>query len=359
MRMPIVPNIPELRIIDQILTCGPSISYIRLLFSHGILRSRAKTSPRLGHFVYQRLLMVVGLLLSASACSGCVSTLGGIIVAAPNVHKPQMLKSEDGRPLPESLLGVDDYFRVRVGPPAASLSVSVLEPHDAEEPPRGTILVLHGMGARSAWMHGKADALAAHGYRAVLVDLRGHGASSGSLLTYGLREARDLSYVVDELEARNLLSGRLGVMGISYGAASGLHLAAIDRRVAAVVAIAPFSDMRSEVSHYVRTIGLPGVGPFLAEETIQDAVDEAGEIGGFDPDRADAALAMRQTNAAVLLIHGRADLIIPDEHSQRLHEAAPDRSELMLLPASGHVTIWVDPLRRVRRASLRWFDEHL
>jgi pimeloyl-ACP methyl ester carboxylesterase len=125
------------------------------------------------------------------------------------------------------------------------------------------------------------------------------------------------------------------------------------------VAIAPFSDMRSEVSHYVRTIGIPGVGPFLSEEYIQAAVDEAGRINGFSPDRADAAIAIQYTDAPVLLVHGKADMIIPCSHSERLHAAAQNHSELLLMPGLGHVTVWVDPLGKVRRASEAWFDSHL
>jgi pimeloyl-ACP methyl ester carboxylesterase len=298
-------------------------------------------------------------LLVGLSSTGCISTLSNVIATAPNVRKPDSVLGTERPPLSESLLGIDDHFRVDVGPPPAKLSVSVIEPADRDTPPRGTIMVLHGMGARSAWMHGKASDFAAAGYRAVLVDLRGHGASTGDRLTYGLREAVDLVTVIDELEARGVLAGRLGVYGISYGATTAIHLAALDERVAAVVAVAPFSDMRSEVSHYVRTIGIPGVGPFLSEEYIQQAVDEAGRINGFSPDRADAAIAIQYTHAPVLLVHGKADVIIPPRHSERLHAAAPRDSKLLLMPGLGHVTVWVDPLGKIRRASQDWFDEFL
>jgi pimeloyl-ACP methyl ester carboxylesterase len=301
----------------------------------------------------------VALAAAMAMGSGCVSTLSNVIATAPNVRKPDVMLDGERAPLSESLLGVDDHFRVDVGPPPAKLSVSIIEPAEREQPPRGTIMVLHGMGARSAWMHGTASDFARAGYRAVLVDLRGHGASTGDRLTYGLREALDLTAVIDELAARRVLAGELGVYGISYGATTAIHLAGIDERVRAVVAVAPFSDMRSEVSHYVRTIGIPGVGPFLSEDYIQAAVDEAGRINGFSPDRADAAIAIQYTDAPVLLVHGKADMIIPCAHSERLHAAAPDHSELLLMPGLGHITIWVDPLGKIQRASEAWFERTL
>ena len=117
----------------------------------------------------------------------------------------------------------------------------------------------------------------------------------------------------------------------------------------AVVAVAPFSDMRSEVSHYVRTIGMPGVGPFLSEEYIQAAVDEAGRINGFSPDRADAAIAIQYTDAPVLLVHGKADMIIPCATASVYTQPRPITAELMLMPGLGHVTVWFDPLGKIER----------
>jgi alpha-beta hydrolase superfamily lysophospholipase len=71
--------------------------------------------------------------------------------------------------------GVDQQFQVKVGPPEASLSVSVIEPEGGIEQTKGTVLVLHGVHTRSFWMLRQVKDLAGAGYRAVLVDLRGHG----------------------------------------------------------------------------------------------------------------------------------------------------------------------------------------
>ena len=200
--------------------------------------------------------------------------------------------------------------------------------------------------------------VAAAGYRAVLVDLRGHGRSSGKWLTYGIRESRDLSQVIDALEDRGLVSGRLGVYGISYGATTAIHLAGRDPRIAATVAVAPFSTMRDEVPHYIRTI-LPGAGAALSDETCQEAIDEAGEAGRFDPDVASAVAAIRRTRAAVLILHGTNDWMVPHWHALRLRQAAPDRTRLVLIPGFGHVAIWFDPSGQVAEESRAWFDRYL
>ena len=247
---------------------------------------------------------------------------------------------------------------MKVRPPDAELSVSIVEPKTTAQPPRGTILVLHGVLARSAAMLPVARVMAKSGYRAVLADLRGCGRSTGKFMTYGVREAKDLSQLIDELKRRNLLAGPLGVYGISYGATTSIHLAAIDPRVKAVVAVEPFSDARDEIPHFGRVM-VPGLGVAIPEATYQRSLDEAGRIAQFDPDAADAAKAIRKTAAPVLIIHGTNDWVVPHRHSERLHAAAPDHSELVSVRWLGHVALWVDPGGRVAQRGRRWFDRWL
>ena len=302
--------------------------------------------------------VVLALLLASVAFEARgAQPLAEVIASVPNRINPW---AAEANPLPpiERLLGVDRQFWVNVGPPQASLSVSVVEPRDKSQSPRGTILVLHGVLDRSAVMLPAARKLAEEGYRAVLVDLRGRGRSTGKYMTFGLQEAKDLSQVIDSLESRALLAGRLGVYGISYGATTSIHLAAIDRRVRAVVAIEPFSTAREEVPHFARVVA-PGVGLLISDKTYQESLDEAGRIADYDPDEADAVKAIQRTSAPVLIMHGTNDWVVPHEQSERLHAAALDHSELELVPYLGHVTMWVDPGGHVADRTHDWFDRWL
>jgi pimeloyl-ACP methyl ester carboxylesterase len=249
-----------------------------------------------------------------------------------------------GQPEPPATAG---ELRVAVGPPAASIALEAVPPADGS-PPRATVFLLHGIRDRKESLRPWAAMLARAGYRAILVDLRGHGRSTGDVLTYGVVEAADLVQVLDALSGRGLVTGAVGVMGHSYGAATAIHWAGRDARVAAVVAVAPFASLRDVVPGYT-IVPLPP--PFVAR-----VIDRAGAMGDFDPDAASPLEAIARTRAPVLLIHGRADARIAPWHSERLHAAAPHRSELVLVDGAGHDDVTGAPGTRLAERSVAWFD---
>lgn len=237
---------------------------------------------------------------------------------------------------------IDRELHVPVGPPNATLRVLIKEPRpddaepDAAPPqPRGTVLVVHGWRAESIWIGHIGDALAQAGYRAVHVDLRGHGGSTGDAITYGVYESRDLIQVLDALHEHDLLQGPLGVWGVSMGGATAIQFAAKDSRVDAVVAVAPYTSMR-EVAPLVARRLLP-ILHLASDETLDRLVTEGAAAKGFDPDKADTLSAIQQLEAPVLIIHGKGDAIVPVEHGRRLFEAANGPCELVELDWAGHI----------------------
>lgn len=290
--------------------------------------------------------------------NGCTGWLARSIVWGPNTDKT-VNPTED--PSPEALarLGVDRQMRVDVGPPAASLHLFVIEPHGPAAATRGTVLVLHGINDRKDTMVGFARQLAGHGYRAVLVDLRAHGRSSGQWLSFGANESRDLSQVIDALQSAGLAAGPIGVFGPSFGGGIAVQLAGRDERVNAVVSVCGFTSMRDVTPGVVRMYA-PVVGWLLLDSSIQRAVTASGRIGGFDPDEANALAAIQRTRAQVLLIHGRDDVKIPPAHSDRLHAAAKDHSRLVILDGHDHDSILAgDSSGVVLRESVAWFGRWL
>jgi pimeloyl-ACP methyl ester carboxylesterase len=118
--------------------------------------------------------------------------------------------------------------------------------------------------------------------------------------------------------------------------------------------------MRDVTPRVVRLYAPWPVKWLLLDSSIQRAVTEAGRVGHFDPDDASALRAIQRTKAQVLLIHGKNDVKIPPSHSQRLHDAAPDHSRLVLLDGEDHDSILAgDAGGVVLREATAWFDEWL
>jgi alpha-beta hydrolase superfamily lysophospholipase len=227
---------------------------------------------------------------------------------------------------------------------------------DPDGPPRGTVFVLHGIRDSKRSQLETAQRLAHKGFRAVAVDLRCHGESSGEWLSYGVRESQDVVALADDLARRGLLHEPMGVVGFSYGAATAIQVGARDPRVRAVVAIAPFASLREVVPAYVDWM----LGPLAAgvpASWLTEMVDEAGEMAGFDPDEACPRCVASRLQAPLLLIHSRDDERIPFAHTEAVRAACASPAELMALDGPDHNATPAAP--GVAQAVDAWLVRHL
>ena len=300
---------------------------------------------------YASLVLAVAIALHFSAREALASA----VALAPNSDRARAMPGTLLMPVELVKLGAFT-LETRVGPPAATLVSWVVEPRSSRL--KGTVVLLHGVRMDKRSLAPMGAALAADGYRAVLVDLRGHGESSGRYLTYGGVEVQDISSVLDALRDRGLTLGCTGVYGFSYGGAVALELRARDPRVNAVVAVSSFSTLREVVNDY-RHKYLPAALSMIPSAWFQGAVDEAGRIAQFDPDRIAPLRAVSQSSAALLLIHGTADTQVPLRHSQALFGAATGNARLVTVAGAEHASMPGDSTGVVRRETLAWFDQWL
>ncbi len=242
-----------------------------------------------------------------------------------------------------------------VGPPSARL-VSWVAP-ERGRPVRGTVALMHGVRMDKRSLVSLGVALVDAGYRVVLVDLRGHGESTGEYLTYGAREAEDVATVLRTLGDAEPL-GSVGAYGFSYGGAVALALAESDARVKAVVAVATFSSLRSVVGDY-REKYLPGPLRLIPDAWFQGAVDEAAGLAEFDPDLASPVRAVQRSSERLLLLHGEADTQVPPRHSVALARAAGPRASVVTFPGGTHDNLPIEHGAEVARRSVAWFDRWL
>jgi pimeloyl-ACP methyl ester carboxylesterase len=193
----------------------------------------------------------------------------------------------------------------------------------ARAPRRGTVVYLHGVGDNRGSSLGVADRFVPNGFDVIAYDSRAHGDSTGDACTYGYHEKRDLSRVLDQIKDKPIV-----LIGTSLGAAVALQAAADDERVALVIAVATFSDLRTVA--YERA-------PFFASRgNIESAFQIAGTRASFTVDAVSPVAAARRIRAPVLLIHGEKDDETPPDHSRRVHAALRSAKRLIIVPGAGH-----------------------
>jgi len=185
------------------------------------------------------------------------------------------------------------------------------------------VVFLHGLSDNGASGGEITDHFVGRGFEVIAYDSRAHGESEGEACTYGYYEKKDLQRVLDRVEARPIV-----VMGFSMGAAVALQAAADDRRIDAVVAVSPFSDLRTIVEERA---------PFFAtRRDIARAFELAEQRAKFRADEVSPLAAAAHITVPALIIHGARDRKTQPDHSERIFAALQAPKELILVPNRGH-----------------------
>lgn len=197
--------------------------------------------------------------------------------------------------------------------------------------PRGTVLLLHGYGLTQFTMMPWALRLAEEGWRCVLVDLRGHGDSTGKMIYFGLVETNDLSQLLDKLARNDQLIEPVDVVGESYGAALALRWRGVEPRVQAVVAIAPYASL----SNSVINISSEYAGWF-PEFIIRSGLKKLPALLEVSANELDTTTVLRRKPVVALFITGSEDKIAPMNDVEELEALASPGSKIMVVPGATH-----------------------
>lgn len=224
--------------------------------------------------------------------------------------------------------------------------------------PHPVLLNVHGGPfAQYGWtIFDEAQVYASAGYAVVMCNPRGsagYGSAHGRAIRHdmGNRDAADILAFLDAaLEAPDLDSDRVGVMGGSYGGFMTTWLIGHTDRFTAAIS-------ERAMNEPVSFVGSSDIGWSFPEQYC-----------GTDPERiaAQSPLAFAdRINTPTMVIHSEQDWRCPIEQGQRLFVALKLRgveTELLLFPGEGHeLTRSGLPSHRVARFEhvLRWWGKHL
>jgi alpha-beta hydrolase superfamily lysophospholipase len=220
--------------------------------------------------------------------------------------------------------------------------------------PRATVALFHGLRRSRAQALDRMELLVRAGYRCVAFDHRAHGESGGRRTSFGFREARDVTAVLDLVARRWPHQGR-AALGISMGAAALCFAAAQARGLDAVVLESLYHDLDSTFQNRIGSKFPAWFGRFrrgvvwVTERRLGlrlRQVAPADHIGELAP-------------APVLLLTGAEDPHAPPHDAERLFARCRGPRELALIPGADHGNLVVAGGRLYRDLLLGFLERHL
>ncbi len=192
------------------------------------------------------------------------------------------------------------------------------------------VVLLHGYTSTRYGALNYAPLFWQRGCDLLLYDARGHGESNGRYHTYGYYEKEDARAAALWLaQQAGLPLSQIGLMGVSYGAATSLQAAPLLPEVAFIIADSPYQDLETIVRHQA----VQQYGPAV-RIMIPGALLVAELRASFDVEAVSPANAAAQAQPPILLIHSRSDTYTPPANSQAIYNSAkPARAVL-------HLTNW-------------------
>ena len=160
------------------------------------------------------------------------------------------------------------------------------------EPYGSGVILLHGVGDSRIGMAMHAGYLLRAGFTVLMPDLRGHGSSGGSVISYGIRESADVHAWADWFLRTRPIEHLYG-LGQSMGAAILLQSLSREPRFRAIVADCPF-DSLEDVAYY-RLEHESHLGRWASWPVVHTGLLYARLVYGLDLRQASPAAAIRST----------------------------------------------------------------
>ena len=192
------------------------------------------------------------------------------------------------------------------------------------------------------------------GHNLLLVDQRAHGKSSGSTITFGILERRDLLCWVNYAITRFGKDTEIILYGISMGGATVLMASELPlpENVKGIIADCPYASPLDIIMHVGKSMPIPSwlMKPFV--------ILGAKIFGGFDIRETDAAQAVRNSRVPILIIHGDADGFVPCEMSNIVSEN-PGLIRRHTFPGADHGISYLVDSTRYKKLVTEFMDKVL
>ncbi len=192
-----------------------------------------------------------------------------------------------------------------------------------------TVILVHGYTVNIMCSLRYLDLFYSKGYNVLMYDHRAHGRSKGEQCSLGYFERKDLIDCIDWVEQK--VGGTVGLHGESMGASTSILTAAIDDRVAFVVADCGYADLYDELKYQLKTQYHVSGAPFIFFANIFNLLFYKHRYQDVSPIK-----ALADVNIPILFIHGENDDVTPADSSKEMYNAYNGDKELYIQKNTRH-----------------------
>jgi len=221
-----------------------------------------------------------------------------------------------------------------------------------------TLLMCHGWGDNKGKLLEVTHFLnSAGGFNLLYFDHRSHGESAGEFTTIGCLEVVDFQAAMSYLrQHRPKMLRRLGVFGLSMGAAVAAMAVPEHPEVKAVVLESPFTDYRRVVRRWAwNNLRVPYFPLMMIVLWLLRRRAGREDVDSYNPVRFVARVAPRP----VLVIGGAEDRLMPPEDVRALYAQAREPKELWIVPRARHGKCREVAGAEYDRRVIEFFRKHL
>ena len=171
------------------------------------------------------------------------------------------------------------------------------------EPTEHTIIICHGVTARTSAVIKYLNMFLKNGYNALFIDHRAHGKTGGKKVSYGYYEKYDLAKAIQWVKKHH--SGKVGLIGESMGAGISMQTIVLEQ-VDFLIEDCGYSSFDEEVKHQFRRKRYMPVYPayFFARLFVYI-------LGGYDVKKVSPIAALQRSDIPVMVVHGDEDNYVP------------------------------------------------
>ncbi len=196
-----------------------------------------------------------------------------------------------------------------------------------------TIIMFHGYRSSAARDFSCAVKMYLDkGFNVLLCDQRSHGRSEGKLITFGIKESRDVLTWV-ELAVEHFSAEKIILSGLSMGATTVLFACehGLSRKVKGITADCGFSSPADIINKVAKKSFKINAKPFLPFLNLFCLA-----FGSFSIYSTNTSKAIKNCDIPILFLHGKADNFVPCEMTEAAFKNANKKSQLLLVDNAGH-----------------------